>query len=84
MDRPPVLDDALACLVDGAGDCHPSVLGIGGDGRRDLSLPKRHQGVVFPLLVGAGLAPVGGQRDDVVAQLAESVRKAPPASMEDS
>src|ERR1019366_4262933 len=68
MDRPPVLDDALPSLVDGAGDGHPAVLGVGLNSGGDVSLPQGNEGIALPLLVGTGLAAVGGEGDHVVAQ----------------
>ena len=69
VNRPPVLDDPLADIVDGAGNGHPPVLGVGGDGRGDVAIPQGDQGVSFPMLVSAGLTAVGGQSYHLVAQL---------------
>ena len=74
---PPVLHDALAGLVDGAGDGHPAVLDIGVDGRGDVAVAQGDEGVSFPLLVRAGLAAVGGEGDDVVSELARKGAQCP-------
>ena len=65
-----------AC-VDGAGDRHPAVFDIGLDGGGDVAVAQGNEGVTFPLLVRAGLAAVGGQGDDVVAQLAREGAQRP-------
>ena len=69
MDRPPVLDNVTPGLVDGAGDGHPAVVAIGLNSGGHVSLPQGTEGIALPLLVGTGLAAVGGEGDDVVAQL---------------
>ena len=69
VDGPPVLDQALPGLVDGAGDGDPAVVGVGLDGRGHVALSQGDEGISLPLLVGTGLAAVGGEGDDVVAQL---------------
>ena len=69
VDHPPVLDDALAGLIDGAGDRHPAVLGVRVDRGGDVSPSQGNEGIALPLLVSPGLAAVSGEGDDVVAQL---------------
>ena len=69
VDGPPVLDQPVPGLVDGAGDGDPAVLGVGVDGPAGVSVSESDQGVAFPLLVGAGLAAVGGEGDDVGSEL---------------
>ncbi len=69
VDGPPVFDQPLTGLVDRAGDGDPAVVGVGVDGRGHVAIPEGDEGVPFPLLVGAGLAAVGGEGDDVGSEL---------------
>ena len=84
MDAPPVLHDALAGPLDGAGDRHPAVFDVGVDSRGDVAVAEGDEGVAFPLLVRASLAAVGGQGDDMTAELVREGAQRPPASMEES
>ena len=77
MDTPPVLHDALAGLVDGAGDRHPTVFDVGVDRWGDVAVAEGDEGVTFPLLVRASLAAVGGQGDDMASQFARERAQRP-------
>ena len=69
VDGPPVLDQPLTGLVDRSGDGHPAVVDVGVDGRDHVAAPERGERFSFPLLVGSGLATVGGQGDHVRPEL---------------